>query len=150
MLLEVMAEVIQMMTNRKTYSECIMLKTFEDRFRYLMLGGQVGEITFGFHRYLNQRFYHSAEWLSFKRDIIIRDEGRDLAFLGYDIRNSIIVHHINPITIDDVIKMNDCVFDPENVICTCHKTHNALHYGDDTILMYNKIVERKANDTKLW
>lgn len=149
MLLEVMAA-DQKMMNKKTYSECMSFSTFDERFRYLMISGSVGEITFGFQRYLNQKFYHSREWLSFKRDIIIRDNGCDLAVFGYDIRSRIIIHHINPIRPQDLIKMEDCVFDPENVICTCLNTHNALHYSDGSILKYSQLVERKANDTKLW
>lgn len=137
------------MMSIKTYSELITLPTFEERFRYLKLDGVIGKETFGFKRYINQEFYHSYEWLSFRDSIIIRDVGCDLGVQGYDINGSILIHHINPITYEDIINRNRCIFDPENVICTKLKTHNAIHYGDDSILI-SAPVERSQNDTCPW
>lgn len=133
----------------KTYSELIQIPTYEERYRYLRLFGSVGEETFGFKRWLNQEFYHSGEWLKFRDEIIIRDEGRDLAVEGFEIYGSIIIHHLNPITYDDILNQNPCVFDPDNVVCTKLSTHNAIHYGDETQL-HNSPVERTKNDTCPW
>lgn len=133
----------------KTYSEVIALPTFIERFRYLKIGGFVGEETFGFDRYLNQTLYCSPEWKRFRRDIIIRDNGMDLAFDGYEIVGKILVHHINPLTIQDVIRRDPKIFDPENVICTSLNTHNAVHYGDESLLMLEPVVRTK-NDTCPW
>lgn len=133
----------------KTYSELITLSTFEERYRYLRLGGSVGKETFGYDRYLNQILYHSDEWKRFRRDIIIRDNGCDLAMSGFDIFNRALVHHINPITIEDVINCNPMIFDPENVITTTHNTHQAIHYGDEGLLI-RAPTERSKNDTCLW
>lgn len=133
----------------KTYSELIQIPTFEERYHYLRLFGSVGEETFGFKRWLNQEFYHSSEWLKFRDKIIIRDGGCDLAVDGFEIYGSIIIHHLNPITYDDILNRNPCVFDPDNVVCTKLSTHNAIHYGDETLLP--KIpVERTRNDTCPW
>lgn len=133
----------------KTYSELITLPTFEERYEYLRIGGRVGEETFGFHRWLNQVLYHSDEWRSFRDPIIVRDDGNDLAMHGFKILGSIIIHHINPITYDDVINRNPKVFDPNNVITTKLSTHNAIHYGDKSQLVLGPI-ERKKNDTCPW
>lgn len=133
----------------KTYSELIALPTFEDRFEYLQLKGIVGQETFGFDRYLNQILYSSKEWKSLRNEIIVRDNGRDLALEGFEIHGRILIHHINPITIDDVIKRREMVFDPENLICVTHNTHNAIHYGDKSLLITGPI-ERRANDTCPW
>lgn len=133
----------------KTYSELIAIPTYEDRFRYLQLQGAVGKDTFGYDRYLNQVLYNSQEWKRFRNEIIIRDNGCDLAFEGYDIHGRILVHHINPITVDDVINRNPLVFDPENVICVTHNTHNAIHYGDESLLI-TAPIERTRNDTCPW
>lgn len=135
----------------KCYSELVELPTFEDRFLYLQCNGLVGDLTFGGNRYLNQMLYTSPEWQSFRDEIIIRDNGCDLAVLGREIylKKSIIVHHINPITVDDVVKRRHCVFDPENVICTMLKTHNAIHYGDLNSITRD-LVERRPNDTAPW
>ena len=111
----------------KTYSELITLPTFEERFEYLRLYGTVGVETFGYDRYLNQILYNSPEWKCFRRDIIVRDNGCDLACEGYDIHGRILIHHINPISVEDIIKRNSMVFDPENVIATTHDTHNTIH-----------------------
>lgn len=134
----------------RTYSELIRLPTFLDRFRYLQLGGQVGVETFGYDRYLNQILYRTAEWKRFRNEIIIRDNGCDLACEGYEIVGQrILVHHINPITVEDVLKRDPKVFDPENVITTVLNTHNAIHYGDESLLLRGPI-ERKPNDTCPW
>lgn len=133
----------------KTYSELITLPTFEERFEYLQLKGTVGQETFGFDRYLNQILYNSKEWKSLRNKIIVRDNGCDLALEGFEIHGRILIHHINPITIDDVIKRREMVFDPENLICVTHNTHNAIHYGDKSLLITGPI-KRRANDTCPW
>lgn len=133
----------------KAYSELITIPTYEDRFRYLQLQGAVGKDTFGYDRYLNQVLYNSQEWKRFRNEIIIRDNGCDLACEGYDIHGRILVHHINPITVDDVVNRNPSVFDPENVICVTHNTHNAIHYGDESLLV-TAPVERTRHDTCPW
>lgn len=133
----------------KTYNELIRIPTFEERYRYLRLSGSVGEETFGFRRWLNQEFYHSDEWKRFRDKIIIRDGGCDLAVDGFEIYSSIIIHHLNPITYDDILNRNPCVFDPNNVVCTKLSTHNAIHYGDE-ILLPKTPVERIKNDTCPW
>lgn len=139
--------VIQM--SIKTYSELITIPTFIERFRYLKIGGKVGEDTFGYDRYLNQILYRSDEWKSFRRDIIIRDKGCDLACDGYEIIGNILVHHINPITVEDVLRRDPKIFDPENVISTGLNTHNAVHYGDESLLITEPIIRTK-NDTCPW
>ena len=133
----------------KTYSELITFSTFEERFEYLQLKGIVGQETFGFDRYLNQILYNSKEWKHLRNKIIVRDNGCDLALEGFEIHGRILIHHINPITIDDVIKRREMVFDPENLICVTHNTHNAIHYGDKSLLITGPI-ERRANDTCPW
>lgn len=136
--------------NIRTYSELIRLKTFEERYEYLRLCSMVGEETFGFDRYLNQAFYKSKEWKTFRRDIVIRDNGCDLGMEDREIHGHIIIHHIVPITIDDVINRNiDILLNPENAICTCDNTHKAIHYGNEKILVLNPI-ERTRNDTCPW
>ena len=136
-------------TGIKTYSELIEIPSFLERFRYLKIGGQVGKETFGYERYLNQILYKSGEWRRFRRDIILRDHGCDLACEGFDIYGKIIVHHIDPITVEDVLNRNSKVFDPENVISTSLNTHNAIHYGDEYLLMIEP-VERRPYDTCPW
>lgn len=133
----------------RTYRECIQLSTFQERYRYLQIGGQVGKETFGFDRYLNQMLYRTPEWKRFRRDMIVRDNGCDLGCEGYEIYGNVLVHHINPITVEDVINQNPCIFDPNNVICTSLNTHNAIHYGDETLLITEPVV-RKPNDTCPW
>ena len=133
----------------RTYRECMQLPTFQERYRYLQIGGQVGKETFGFDRYLNQMLYRTPEWKRFRRDMIVRDNGCDLGCEGYEIYGNILVHHINPITVEDVINRNPCIFDPNNVICTSLNTHNAIHYGDETLLITEPVV-RKPNDTCPW
>lgn len=136
-------------TMNRTYRECMQLPTFQERYRYLQIGGQVGKETFGFDRYLNQMLYRTPEWKRFRRDMIVRDNGCDLGCEGYEIYGNILIHHINPITVDDVINRNPCIFDPNNVICTSLNTHNAIHYGDETLLITEPVV-RKPNDTCPW
>ena len=133
----------------KSYAELRSLKTFEERYEYLRIGGQVGAATFGFERYLNQVFYRSAEWRHIRDRIIVRDNGCDLGILGREIYETIYVHHINPITIDDIERGSPMLFDPNNLISTIHTTHQAIHYGDKSLL---RILppERRRGDTDLW
>lgn len=138
-----------MKMNIKTYSELITLPTLEERYRYLRLRGCVGKETFGHDRYLNQILYTSPEWRSFRREIIIRDDGLDLGCEGFNIFGRILVHHINPITVEDVLNRSFKVFDPDNVICCSHNTHQAIHYGDESLLPLLP-PERKPNDTCPW
>ena len=133
----------------KCYSELIRLPTFIERYRYLKLDGTVGEDTFGFRRWLNQVLYTSQEWKSFRREINRRDNGCDLAMAGFEIYGPVIIHHINPITYEDVLHRRDCLFDPENVILTQLGTHNAIHYGDESLLNIAP-AERRPNDTCPW
>ena len=133
----------------KTYSELITFLKFEERFKYLKLGGRVGEETFGFDRYLNQNFYKSQKWKSIRDHVIVRDNGCDLGVEGYEIRGKIIIHHINPITIDDIVRESEYLFDPEFLISTTHNTHNAIHYGDENLLT-RMPVTRTKNDTCPW
>lgn len=139
----------QMNTIIRTYSELITIPTFKERFQYLKLDGRVGIETFGFDRYLNQTLYRSPEWKRFRRDIILRDNGCDLACEGYDIVGKILIHHINPLTIDDILRRDPKIFDPENVISTILNTHNAIHYGDESLLVMEPVVRTK-NDTCPW
>ena len=137
------------MKNIKTYSELITIPTFEERFEYLKLDGQVGVETFGFNRYLNQAFYKSDEWLSIRDYVITRDNGCDLGMEGYEIYGRILIHHINPITKDDIIQRRRILLDPENLITTVKRTHDAIYYGDSNLLMRAPIKRRK-NDTGPW
>lgn len=137
------------MTGIKTYSELMKLPTFLERFRYLKIGGRVGKETFGCDRYLNQILYKSGEWRIFRRDIILRDRGCDLACEGFELYDKILVHHIDPITVEDVLRRDPKVFDPENVISTSLNTHNAIHFGDENLLMIEP-VERRPYDTCPW
>ena len=133
----------------KTYSELIQFSTFKDRFDYLKLNGSVGAETFGYDRYLNQALYRSYEWRKFRRDIIARDRGCDLGVDGFDIKSRLIVHHINPITLEQIENRDPVIFDPNNVICVSHNTHEAIHYGDESLLPKDPIM-RFSGDTKLW
>lgn len=133
----------------KCYSELIAIPTFIERYQYLKIGGRVGADTFGHDRYLNQILYHSGEWLDFRDEIIIRDNGCDLAHPEFELRDRILIHHINPITVEDVLRRDPKIFDPENVISTCLNTHNAIHYGDESRLMLLPIT-RTQNDTCPW
>ena len=133
----------------RSYSELSKLKTFEERFKYLQLKGSVGKDTFGHDRYLNQMLYNSQEWKSIRNKIIIRDNGCDLACEGFEIYGQILIHHINPISVEDIIDRSPKVFDPENLITTVHNTHNAIHYGDASLLI-TAPIERSKNDTCPW
>ena len=133
----------------RTYSELITLPTFIDRYRYLKLGGKVGEDTFGFDRYLNQIFYQSKEWRSIRDYVITRDNGCDLGIPGHEIYGRILIHHINPITADDILKRSDLLLNPEYLICTIKNTHDAIHYSDESLLITDPI-ERSKNDTCPW
>lgn len=133
----------------KTYSELSKLATFEERYSYLRLNGFVGKETFGFDRYLNQVFYKSSKWRSIRDFVIIRDNGCDLGIEGREIHGRIIIHHMNPITIQDITQQSEFLLDPEFLISTIHETHNAIHYGDANLLI-REPVERQRNDTCPW
>lgn len=135
--------------NLKTYSELMTFQTFEERFEYLSLKGQVGEETYGFDRWINQRFYRSPEWKSVRDFVIVRDSGCDLGVLGREIRERIIVHHMNPILMRDIQDGTSILLDPEYLITTCHNTHEAIHYGSAEILIKDPVV-RRPNDTCPW
>ena len=136
-------------TSIKTYSELVTLSTFEERFAYLQLNGVVGQDTFGFDRYINQIFYQSDRWRSIRDQIIIRDNGCDLGVEGYDIYGTILIHHINPITLEDIKRESEFLLDPEYLITTSHNTHNAIHFGDENLLGTIPI-ERVKTDTCPW
>lgn len=133
----------------KTYSEMVMFDSFEDRFEYLKLTGSVAGRTFGGDRYINQDFYRSAEWRKVRRDVIARDEACDLSHSDHPISGKIIIHHINPLTPDEIEYGGDGLFDMNNLVCVSHITHNAIHYGDSNLLP-KPLVERRPGDTKLW
>lgn len=133
----------------RSYNEMIRLQTFEDRFKYLSLKGMVGDETFGFDRYLNQSFYRSREWRDIRNHVITRDGGFDLGHDDYPISGRVIIHHINPLTPNDIKHSTDSLFDTNNLITVSHDTHNAIHYGD-TSLLRRTYVERRPNDTTLW
>lgn len=133
----------------RTYSDLIKLPTFEDRYRYLRLGGRVGEETFGFERYLNQSFYKSKEWKKVRDEVIVRDNGCDLGIEDREIYGKIIVHHMNPISIEDIIHRSEYLLNPEYLISTVKNTHDAIHYGDESLLIMMPI-ERTKNDTCPW
>ena len=138
------------MRHDRTYTELSKLKTFDERFSYLMLKGKIGIETFGYDRYLNQVLYNSPQWKKLRDKIIIRDDGMDLGLDGYPIMGKAIIHHLNPITVDDVLDESPDVFNPEYLICVSHKTHNALHYGYEDYPDSMKITERRPNDTIPW
>ena len=133
----------------RTYSELSKFSTFEERYRYLRLGGKVGEETFGFDRWLNQKFYKDPEWLAVRDKIILRDNGCDLGVPGREIRSRIIIHHMNPITTYDIVHRTENLLNPEYLICTIKNTHDAIHYGDENLLILAP-VERTKNDTCPW
>ena len=133
----------------RTYSKLITYSTFEDRFRYLSLKGQVGEETYGFDRWVNQKFYKSREWKQIRDYVIVRDSGCDLGILGREIPDRIIVHHINPILVYDIQYATDYLLNPEYLICVSNNTHQAIHYGDETLLI-TMPAPRAANDTCPW
>ena len=133
----------------RRYSDLIAIESFADRFDYLKLDGSVGVETFGFDRYINQVLYTSSEWRKFRRDVIIRDNSCDLAHPDYELDKYIIIHHINPLTLKDIETRSSLIFDPENVVCTSHRTHNAIHYGDKGQLPKDPVL-RSVNDTCPW
>lgn len=138
-----------MKSKLRTYSELKQLKTFEERYEYLKLDGQVGADTFGFDRYLNQVFYKSPEWRSVRNEVIVRDNGCDLGIEGREIHTKILVHHMNPISKEDILERSDILLNPEYLITTVKRTHDAIHYGDSDTLIKDPI-ERSANDTCPW
>lgn len=133
----------------KRYSELITFETFEDRYKYLRLGGTVGEETFGYDRIFNQRFYSSYEWKRIRDQVIVRDNGCDLGIAGRQIYGPIYIHHINPILLQDIENATDILLNPEYLICTSFNTHNAIHYGDESLLVKDPI-SRRPNDTCPW
>ena len=144
-----MTIVMVIMMSIKTYSELIQYPTFEDRFKYLQLKGRVGEDTFGFDRYINQRFYRSIEWKRVRDQLIFRDKGCDLSRLRHELYERVIIHHLNPISAKDISDATDYLLNPEYLICVSNLTHNAIHYGDESILVTTPI-ERRKNDTCPW
>ena len=144
-----MAVMVIVMRTIRTYSELMRLPTFEERFRYLKLDGLVGKDTFGFDRYLNQEFYRSKEWKEVRDFVIVRDNGCDLGMDGYEIVGRIYIHHMNPITVNDIVHSSDFLLNPDYLICMSHNTHNAVHYGDEDLLV-TAPVERRKNDTCPW
>ena len=134
--------------SKRSYSELRKISTFGDRYNYLRLRGSVGRDTFAFDRYLNQRFYGSAQWATIRNFVIARDEARDLGVKGFEIHSRLVVHHMNPITPDHIKQGDDDMLDPEFLICTTHKTHNAIHYGHSSLLPL--LVERRPGDTRSW
>lgn len=133
----------------RSYRDLRRLTTFEERFEYLVLRGRVGAETFGYDRYLNQMFYRSSEWRHIRHRVIARDLGCDLGVEGYEIHDAIYIHHLNPMTIEEIKRGDPQILDPDNLISTTHDTHNAIHYGDASRLP-KKLVERRRGDTKLW
>jgi hypothetical protein len=139
-----------MIMTRKSYSELIEIPTFIERYRYLKLNGRVGEDTFGFDRYLNQAFYNSREWEDFRDFIITRDLGCDLGIEEREINGIVIIHHINPITVEDVVRKSRYLLDPENAICVSDRTHRAIHYSNEQLLLSGDLIERTKYDTCPW
>lgn len=133
----------------RTYSELAQMETFEERFDYLVVGGSVGKATFGFERHLNQTFYRSPEWKRVRQQVIARDLGCDLGVAGFEVFDRLIIHHMNPMGPKDIQDRNMDILNPEYLISTAHKTHNAIHYGDIS-LVPTAFVERRPGDTKLW
>lgn len=137
------------MTSIRSYSELVQLDSFQERFDYLRLEGNVGHETFGFDRHVNQSFYHSRYWEDIRRDVIIRDNGCDLGIPGYEIHHEPIVHHMNPISLDDILGREEDILNPEFLILTTHATHNDIHYG--RVRSFPRVVARRSpGDTKLW
>lgn len=133
----------------RTYTELTEIESFADRYRYLKLDGLVGKDTFGFDRYVNQKFYRSKEWKDIRDHVIVRDNGCDLSVEGYEIRGRIYIHHMNPIMLQDIKYATDYLLNPEYLITTTHRTHNAIHYGDEDLLIL-PLIERSKNDTCPW
>ena len=137
------------MTNIRTYSELIAIPTFRGRYEYLKLKGLVGQETFGYDRYLNQVFYKSREWMDIRDYVIVRDNGCDLGIPGHEISERILIHHMNPITKEDILRRSEFLLDPEYLISTIKLTHDAIHYGDEHLLM-DEPIARTKNDTCPW
>ena len=133
----------------RTYSALSQIDDFEERFRYLALRGEVGKSTFGFDRHINQQFYVSRQWRQVRHQVIARDLGCDLGVEGFEIHDKVIIHHMNPMTAGDIIHSEESILDPEFLITTTQRTHNAIHYGDEKLLP-RQLVERRSGDTKLW
>lgn len=133
----------------KTYSELRRYDTFDERLNYLKLYGDVGRSTFGFDRYINQRFYTSYEWKRARQEVIVRDNGCDLGVRGHEIHVYMLIHHINPMSVEDIVHGEDWIFDPEYLVTTCANTHNAIHFGTEN-LVPKVVTERSRDDTKLW
>lgn len=133
----------------RTYSELRQLHTFEERYHYLALQGVVGQTTFGFDRHMNQKFYTSREWKLVRDEVIVRDNGCDLGVDGHEVYGKLYIHHMNPMVVADIVHGNDDILDPEFLITTTHRTHNAIHYGDERLLP-RPLVARRPGDTKLW
>lgn len=136
-------------TMRRTYTALTRRHSFEDRFEYLALHGDVGRSTFGFDRYINQQFYRSRQWKQVRQEVIARDLGCDLGIEGYEIHDQLLIHHMNPITAEDIRHADESILLPEYLITTTHRTHNAIHYGDASLLP-RLHVERRPGDTRLW
>lgn len=134
----------------RSYSELIALPTFEERFEYLKLDGEIGEETFGFDRYINQSFYRCGEWKRVRDQVIVRDNGCDLGIPDRQLYDRIIIHHMNPVTREALINRSDTLMNPEYLICVSKNTHNAIHYGDESLLLPTRLVERQPNDTCPW
>lgn len=133
----------------KSYTELSRIHSFEERFDYLSLRGRVGESTFGFDRYINQQFYRSMQWKQVRDRVIARDEGCDMGIEGYEIFDKIIIHHMNPMIAEDIIHADDAILDPEYLVAVSHRTHQAIHYGDSSMIA-QPWVARRPGDTKLW
>lgn len=138
-----------MKTNRKSYKELVKLPTYKERFEYAKLDGRIGDATFGGHRYLNQVLYRSDEWHEVRRKVILRDEGCDLGHPDHPIFSKVYIHHLNPITIEDIRLRRPCIFDLDNLICVLFETHNAIHYGGN-VIREAQIIERSPYDTCPW
>ena len=134
----------------RTYNELIRFRTFEERFEYLKLSSLIGEKTFGYERYINQAFYRSPEWKRVRRQVILRDKGCDLAVEGRDIIDRIEIHHITPITLEDIENASEILLDPNNLVCTSPNTHKAIHYGESNLITPSEPIIRKPNDTCPW
>lgn len=133
----------------RTYSELMTFSSFKDRYQYLRLNGSIGESTFGFDRYINQKFYRSAEWKHIRNYVIVRDNGCDLGVEGYEIHEKILIHHMNPIALTDIQNASEYLLNPDYLISVALATHNAIHYGDETLLIRAPTV-RRPNDTCPW
>jgi hypothetical protein len=133
----------------RSYTELRRLHTFEERYHYLSLRGVVGQSTFGFDRHMNQKFYTSREWKQVREEVIVRDNGCDLGIEGYEIHSRLLIHHMNPMVVNDIVHGNDDILDPKFLITTTHRTHNAIHYGDERLLP-QPLAVRRPGDTKLW